>query len=126
MLSVLMNMFRIHVLSLRCLGLRFSMLSGLMYKTSLGFVLLHVYDLKNSAYQLFFSADTQQATLVQDPEERVHHAHGPTKHNQDPDDVCPKNMGGVPPKPPIRSWGPIIQIAGACNAKVNFDRLGAG
>ena len=58
-------------------------------------------------HQLFFTADTQLAKLVESPEEWVHHSHGPTTDDAAPDYIGSKGVGGVPPEPPIMPWAVV-------------------
>ena len=69
-----------------------------------------------TAYQLLVSADTKQAKFLEEKEEGVHHPHGPAKDDQNPDDICPQHMGGVPPEPPIVPGAPIWSC-GTCNTR---------
>ncbi len=70
-------------------------------------VVLSVTGQRLMSYHFFFTANSQLAKFVQDPEEGIHHAHGPPKDDTDPDDIGCKSVGGVAPKPPIVPWAPI-------------------
>ena len=65
-------------------------------------------------HHFFLSADAQLAKLVEDPEEWIHHAHGPSKDDAHPDDIGCKGVGGVTPEPPIMPWAPIPRVCCTC------------
>ncbi len=73
-------------------------------------------------HHLFLSADAQLAKLVEDPEEGVHHPHGPPKDDAHPDDIGCKGVGGVTPEPPIMPWAPIPRVCCTCDTQgTSFD-----